>query len=158
MQLVHFNPDDERHMRRALELALFAERSEETPVGAVLTDETGQVLGEGWNQPIVTADPTAHAEVIAIRAACRKVANYRLPGSTLYVTLEPCAMCAGAIVNARIAKVVFAARDLRFGAVRSKFRLVDGGLLNHSAHVSEGLLAAECGALLTRFFQSRRPK
>ena len=142
-------------MRRAMELALEAQERGEIPVGAVVVlGET--VLGEGFNQPIDAHDPTAHAEIVALRQAALRTQNYRLPGATLYVTLEPCAMCAGAIVNARIERVVFAARDLRFGAVRSKFRLADSELLNHQVQVEEGLMAAEAGEILMRFFANRR--
>ncbi len=142
-------------MRRALELARRGAEEGEAPVGAVLTDPTG-IIGEGWNQPIRSSDPTAHAEIIALRNAGYRVKNYRLPDTTLYVTLEPCAMCAGAIVTARIRRLVFGARDLRFGGVRSKFRLADSELLNHTVEVEEGLLAAEAGQLLTEFFQRLR--
>ena len=144
-------------MRRALELARRASAAGEVPVGAVVVCE-GTVAGEGWNRPISTCDPTAHAEVEALKEAARKLQNYRLPGGTLYVTLEPCAMCAGAIVIARIERLVFAARDLRFGAVRSKFRLADSDLLNHQVQVEEGLLASESADLLAGFFRERREK
>lgn len=142
-------------MRRALELACRAETAGEVPVGAVIV-QGGLLLGEGWNQPISSGDPTSHAELKALREASSRVKNYRLSNSTLYVTLEPCVMCAGAIVLARIERVVFAARDLRFGAVRSKFRLADSELLNHRARVEEGLFAAEASELLVRFFRRRR--
>jgi tRNA(adenine34) deaminase len=145
---------DQHFMRRALALA---SRSgmREVPVGAVLVSD-GEVLGEGWNHPISSHDPTLHAEVDALRQAAARVGNYRLPGSTLYVTLEPCAMCAGALVQARVARLVFGTRDLRFGAVRTKFRLADSDLLNHRAKVEEGLFAAESTALLAQFFAARR--
>ncbi len=142
-------------MRRALDLAQRAESAGEVPVGAVVVRD-GALLGEGWNRPISTGDPSAHAEMEALRQACRSLGNYRLPNSTLYVTLEPCAMCAGAIVLSRVERLVFAARDLRFGAVRSKFRLADSELLNHRAGVEEGLLAVEASEMLARFFRSRR--
>jgi tRNA(adenine34) deaminase len=116
----------------------------------------GRIVGEGWNRPVASADPTAHAEMGALREAASQLENYRLAGTTLYVTLEPCVMCAGALVLARIERLVFAARDLRFGAVRSKFRLADSELLNHRLQVEEGLLAADAGALLTGFFEKRR--
>jgi tRNA(adenine34) deaminase len=150
-----FSPEDVLFMRRALELAKSGEAQEEVPVGAVLV-ANGQIAGEGYNQPVSLGDPTAHAEIQAIRAAARKIGNYRLPRTTLYVTLEPCLMCAGALVTARVERLVFAARDLRFGAVRSKFRAVDSGLLNHSVMVSEGLLAAESAELLKAFFERKR--
>jgi tRNA(adenine34) deaminase len=150
-----FSAEDERYMRRALELARQAENDGEVPVGAVLAAE-GQILGEGCNRPVDTCDPTAHAEIQAIRAAAQRIRNYRLPGTVLYVTLEPCLMCAGALVTARVQRLVFAARDLRFGAVRSKFRAVDSGLLNHSVQVEEGLFSAEAAAMMAEFFQRRR--
>ncbi len=142
-------------MRRALELAEQARAQGEIPVGAVLV-EGESIIGEGWNQPISTSDPTAHAEIVALRQAARRRENYRLSGTALYVTLEPCVMCAGAIVNARIERLVFAARDLRFGGVRSKFRLADSDLLNHRVQVEEGLLAADAAKLLAGFFAERR--
>jgi tRNA(adenine34) deaminase len=142
-------------MQRALLLASHAQERREIPVGAVLV-QGENVVGEGFNQPIATSDPTAHAEIVALRQAALRNQNYRLPGATLYVTLEPCAMCAGAMVNARIERLVFAARDLRFGAVRSKFRLVDSELMNHRVTVEEGLMAADAGEMLTRFFAERR--
>jgi tRNA(adenine34) deaminase len=142
-------------MSYALQLAQ-REQGREVPVGALVVIE-GEVAGEGWNRPVSASDPTSHAEMEAIRQACRKAGNYRLPGSTLYVTLEPCAMCAGAIVLARIERLVFAARDIRFGAVRSKFRVADSGLLNHQVRIEEGLMAVEAASLLLEFFQSRRP-
>ena len=142
-------------MQRALALAAQAEAEHEVPVGAVLVSNY-EIIGEGYNHPIATCDPTAHAEIEALRQASRRVRNYRLPGSTLYVTLEPCAMCAGALVNARVERLVFAARDLRFGAVRSKFGLADSDLLNHRLRVEEGLYAVEAGDMLARFFQLRR--
>ena len=144
-------------MRRALALAERAEAQGEIPVGAVLAQgET--IVGEGWNQPIAGRDPTAHAEILALRQAAERLENYRLGGTTLYVTLEPCVMCAGAIVLARIERLVFAARDLRFGAVRSKFRLADSDLLNHRVRVEEGLLAADAAELLAGFLNERRKK
>jgi tRNA(adenine34) deaminase len=142
-------------MRRALTLAEQARAQGEIPVGAVLV-EGESIIGEGWNQPISTSDPTAHAEIVALRQAARQLKNYRLGGTTLYVTLEPCVMCAGAIVMARIERLVFAARDLRFGGVRSKFRLADSELLNHRVQVDEGLLGADAAALLAGFFAERR--
>jgi tRNA(adenine34) deaminase len=146
---------DERFMRAALELAAKAEAAGEVPVGAVLVVD-GEIVGRGANSPISRADPTAHAEVLAIREAATRLGNYRLAGSSLYVTLEPCAMCAGALVAARVERLVFGFRDLRFGAVRSKFRLADSDLLNHRVEITEGVLAAECLAQVQRFFQERR--
>lgn len=142
-------------MRRALELARHAETAGEVPVGAVVV-LNGEMIGEGWNQPIVACDPSAHAEMVALRAAARQARNYRLTGATLYVTLEPCAMCAGAIVHARIARVVYGASDPRAGAAGSVFSLLDSDRLNHRAETVGGVLAEECGELLKRFFQARR--
>jgi tRNA(adenine34) deaminase len=150
-----FSGSDHDFMRRALELAAQAETSGEVPVGAVLVCG-GAVIGEGWNRPIGASDPSAHAEMEALRQAAARLAVYRLSGATMYVTLEPCAMCAGALVNARVTRLVFAARDIRFGAVRSKFRLADSELLNHRLEVEEGLLAAPAAELLARFFRGRR--
>jgi len=124
-------------------------------VGAVVVLD-GQVIGRGRNCPITTKDPTAHAEILALREAAQTIGNYRLDGATLYATLEPCVMCAGALVNARIARLVFGARDLRFGGVRSKFRLADADVLNHRVEIVEGVLGAECAELLEHFFRSRR--
>lgn len=146
---------DERWMREALQLAASAGDSEEVPVGAVVV-RGGEMIGRGANAPIRGCDPTAHAEMIALREGARHVSNYRLEDCTLYVTLEPCVMCAGALVNARLGRLVFGARDLRFGGVRSKFRIADSDLLNHQVEVTEGVLAADCVALLKMFFESRR--
>lgn len=142
-------------MARAVDLAKAAEREGEVPVGAVLI-AGDRVLGEGYNRPITNCDPTAHAEIVALRAAASNAANYRLPGSTLYVTLEPCAMCAGAIVQARVERVVFGARDPRAGAAGSVFDVFGEARLNHRPVVSEGVLADACGGLLTDFFRQRR--
>jgi tRNA(adenine34) deaminase len=146
---------DEAYMRRALELARHAEAAGEVPVGAlvVLNDE---IIGEGWNQPIVAHDPTAHAEIVALRAAAARMRNYRLPDAELYVTLEPCAMCAGAMVHARLARVVFGAADPKSGAAGSVFNLLESSILNHRATVTRDVLAAECGQSLKTFFQVRR--
>jgi len=146
---------DEFFMRQALALAREAAGAGEVPVGAVLVmGET--VRGRGKNSPIAQNDPTAHAEILALREAARAVGNYRLPGSTLYVTLEPCAMCAGALVIARVERLVFGARDLRFGAVRSKFGLCDSDLLNHRMEIEEGVLGVECAVFMKAFFEARR--
>lgn len=142
-------------MREALVLARKAEAAGEVPVGAVIV-RGGDIIGRGFNQPIGQNDPTAHAEIIALREAGAGIKNYRLEGATLYTTVEPCVMCAGAIVHARIQRVVFGARDLRFGGVRSKFRLADSELLNHRVVVIEGVLGSECTALLEGFFRARR--
>src|SRR5579862_4538531 len=142
-------------MLQALELAREAEGAGEVPVGAVVVLD-GAVIGRGRNSPIALSDPTAHAEMLALREAASVVRNYRLEGATLYSTLEPCVMCAGALVAARVARLVFGARDLRFGGVRSKFRLADSALLNHRVEVMEGILASECLALVKRFFEQKR--
>lgn len=146
---------DEGFMRSALELAKQAADAGEVPVGAILV-AGAEVIGRGWNRPIASNDPTWHAEIEALRSAAACMKNYRLPGTTLYVTIEPCAMCAGAIVNARVERLVFGARDLRFGAVRSKFALADSDLLNHRVRIEEGLFAAEAADLLARFFRDKR--
>ena len=142
-------------MRMALDLAHEAEAAGEVPVGAVVV-MSGEVVGRGRNSPIERSDPTAHAEVLALREACAAIGNYRLEGAVLYTTLEPCVMCAGALVAARLAKVVFGARDLRFGGVRSKFRLADSEVLNHRLAIEEGVLGAECAELMLGFFALRR--
>jgi tRNA(adenine34) deaminase len=146
---------DEQFLHLALALAREAETAEEVPVGAivVLNDE---VIGRGRNSPVASHDPTAHAEMIALREAALHTLNYRLEGATIYTTLEPCVMCAGALVAARVKRLVFGARDLRFGGVRSKFRLADSDLLNHQVEVVEGVLGAECSELLRDFFARRR--
>jgi tRNA(adenine34) deaminase len=151
---IEWSHADQGFMRRALTLASRSGMTE-VPVGAVLVGG-GQILGEGWNHPISANDPTRHAEIDALRKAAERLGNYRLPGSTLYVTLEPCIMCAGAVIQARVERLVFGARDLRFGAIRSKFRLADSDLLNHRAKVREGLFAAEATELLANFFAARR--
>ena len=142
-------------MWRAIELAQRAEAAGEVPVGAVVVAE-GRIVGEGWNCPITALDPTAHAEIQALRAAAAALGNYRLGGATLYVTLEPCVMCVGAIFHARIARVVFGAPDPKTGAAGSVVNLFAEAKLNHHATVEAGVLADECGALLKRFFSSRR--
>jgi tRNA(adenine34) deaminase len=146
---------DELYMREALNLARIAANADEVPVGAVIVIG-GKIVGRGGNSPIAAGDPTAHAEITAIREAARAAGNYRLEQADLYCTLEPCAMCAGAIVNARIRRLVFGARDLRFGGVRSKFRIADSELLNHRVEIVEGVLGADCAELLQSFFSGRR--
>jgi tRNA(adenine34) deaminase len=143
-------------MRRALALAAEAERHGEVPVGAVVVAD-GEIVGEGWNRPIGARDPTAHAEIVALRAAAAALQNYRLPGTTLYVTLEPCAMCAGAIVHARVARVVFGATDPRAGAAGSVFDLLPSDRrFNHYVSCEGGVLAEQCAGLLRDFFRARR--
>src|SRR5271156_5238903 len=146
---------DEQYMRIALQLARDAGAAGEVPVGAVVVFNH-TVIGRGRNSPISLADPTAHAEILALREAASALHNYRIEGATLYTTLEPCVMCAGALVAARVARLVFGARDLRFGAVRSKFRLADSALLNHRVEVIEGAGGAECADLMRRFFEAQR--
>jgi len=146
---------DDLFMQEALELARRAEANGEVPVGAVVVVDGG-VCGRGFNSPIRLNDPTAHAEILALREAAAQVKNYRLEAATLYATLEPCVMCTGALVAARTKRLVFGARDLRFGGVRSKFRLADSELLNHRVEVVEGVLAAECLKLVKAFFSQRR--
>jgi tRNA(adenine34) deaminase len=146
---------DEDFMRHALGLARRAQEEGEVPVGAVVVlDE--RIIGEGWNRPVSASDPTAHAEVQAMRAAASTRRNYRLMGATLYVTLEPCAMCVGAMFHARIRRVVYGATDPKTGAAGSTVNLFEEKRLNHHALVQGGVLAAECGALLSGFFASRR--
>ena len=147
--------DDLRWMRRALGLAREAEAAGEVPVGAVLVSQ-GEERGAGANAPISACDPSAHAEIRALRAAALDIGNYRLPGSTLYATLEPCPMCAGAIVHARIARLVYGARDPRWWADGSVFDILRSGRLNHRVEVVGGVLAAESAALLEGFFRARR--
>jgi tRNA(adenine34) deaminase len=142
-------------MRRALELAARAEVEGEVPVGAVLV-KAGAVIGEGWNRPIAAHDPTAHAEIEAMRAGARALNSYRLTGTTLYVTLEPCPMCAVAMVYARVERLVFGAWDSRYGAAGSVFSLVNAPQLNHRVDAFGGVLAEECSALLRAFFAQRR--
>ena len=146
---------DEDFLRQALELAREAESAGEVPVGAIVV-LNGEVIGRGRNSPISSNDPTAHAEILALREAAAAIRNYRVEGGTLYVTLEPCVMCAGALVQARVSRLVFGTRDLRFGGVRSKFRLADADVLNHRVEVVEGVLGAECAELIQNFFSARR--
>jgi len=148
-------PIDERFMGEALALARAAQARGEVPVGAVVVKD-GEIVGRGGNAPIETADPTAHAEIAALRDAGRRLGNYRLAGCDLYVTIEPCAMCAGAILHARIARVLFGARDPKTGACGSVVDLFAEPRLNHHATVTGGVLAAEAGALLSAFFSARR--
>ena len=146
---------DEGCMREALALAGEAARAGEVPVGAVVVKE-GAVVGRGFNRPVTAADPTAHAEIVALREAAATLGNYRLPGCELYVTLEPCAMCVGAMVHARIARVVYGAADPKTGACGSIVDLPGLATFNHHARFEGGLLAEECGAVLKRFFAERR--
>ena len=147
--------DDTAWIARALELARGAAAAGEVPVGAVLVNGA-TVLGEGANACIKNSDPTAHAEIVALRAAARAAGNYRLPGSTLYVTLEPCAMCAGAIINARVQRLVFGASDPRAGAAGSVVDVFAPEALNHRVAISGGVMAEPCADLLRSFFRARR--
>jgi len=145
----------EGYMREALSLAERAEQLGEVPVGAVVVRE-GQIIGRGHNQPVGSGDPTAHAEIVAIREAARTVGNYRLPGAQLFVTLEPCLMCAGVCLLARIQTLVFGARDPKAGAVRSLFQVLEDPRLNHRVQIMEGILGDECGRKVSTFFRKRR--
>ncbi|HLG52470.1 MAG TPA: tRNA adenosine(34) deaminase TadA [Steroidobacteraceae bacterium] len=142
-------------MRRALTLAARAEAEGEVPVGALVV-RGEEMLGEGWNRPVASHDPTAHAEIVALRQAAERIGDYRLGGATLYVTLEPCPMCAAAIAHARIARLVFGAWDPRQGAAGSVFNLVASNAMNHRVDAFGGVLSEDCGAMLKRFFATRR--
>ena len=146
---------DEYWMAHALSLAERAQKYNEVPVGAVIVKDN-KIIGEGWNQPIASKDPTAHAEIQAIRMACLHQSNYRLPGTTLYITLEPCLMCAGAIVHTRISRVLFAAKEPKTGAAGSCFDIFNENKLNHSVKCEQGLLAEESSKILKQFFKARR--
>lgn len=147
--------DDDRFMQLALDEAERAAASGEVPVGAVIVLD-GRVIARGHNAPIAEQDPTAHAEVVALRAAARALGNYRLVDATLYATIEPCVMCCGAALHARLGRLVYGADDPKAGGVRSLYRLLDDPRLNHRIAVTAGVREAECGALLRGFFQSRR--
>lgn len=148
-------PNDDYWMRQALMLAQQAEQNGEVPVGAVIVLDD-QLIGAGWNQPIRQHDPTAHAEIVALRAACTHQQNYRLPQATMYITLEPCIMCAGAIVHARIERVVFAATEPKTGAAGSCIDIFNTSQLNHRVQYEQGLLADESSQMLRTFFRSKR--
>jgi tRNA(adenine34) deaminase len=147
--------DDQKFMSRALELARMAEAAGEVPVGAVIVKDH-QIIAEGWNRPIGLNDPSAHAEMLAMRSAAQTVSNYRLLDTTLYVTLEPCAMCAGAMVHARVKRLVYAATDPRAGAAGTIFNITQHEALNHRLEVLGGVMAEECAGVLRDFFQARR--
>ncbi|MCY1400419.1 tRNA-specific adenosine deaminase [compost metagenome] len=149
--------NDQHYMREALALAAQGAAMGEVPVGAVLVQH-GEIIGRGFNCPISGSDPSAHAEMVAIRAAAQAAANYRLPGSTLYVTLEPCSMCAGLIVHSRISRVVFGALEPKAGVAQSQGQFFTQGFLNHRVLVEGGVLAEECGTILSEFFRARRAK
>lgn len=149
--------DDLNWMQRAFELAEKAKSQDEVPVGAIIILDN-QIIGEGWNQPISANDPTAHAEIMALREAGNNIGNYRLADTTMYVTLEPCAMCAGAIVHARVAKLVYAAEDPKTGACGSVFNLVQTEELNHKVKIDKGVMEEECRSLIQNFFKQKRNK
>ncbi len=144
-------------MRKAIEAAEMARGFDEIPIGACLIDKEGEILAVAGNRTITKNDPTAHAEILVLREAGAKIGNYRLTETVLYTTIEPCAMCAGALVNARIKRLVFGAHDERFGAVESVFRLCDTSSLNHKIEITSGVLADECRRLMQDFFRQKRP-
>ncbi len=143
-------------MLQALEQAHKAASCDEVPVGAVVVDKSGELLARGYNQPITTQDPTAHAEIVVIREAAKRLQNYRLVDTTLYVTLEPCAMCVGALVQARVGRIVFGALEPKTGAIQSAHQLFDSAQFNHSPEISGGVLETECSDLMSQFFQRKR--
>jgi tRNA(adenine34) deaminase len=149
-------PSDDYYMGEALAAAKEARAAGEVPVGAVLVGEGGAILARAFNQPLTRHDPTAHAEVLALRAAARALGNYRLPGVCLYVTIEPCLMCLGALLQARVRRLVFGAPDPKAGACVSLYRLPEDPRLNHRLEVTGGVREAECRALLQEFFRARR--
>ena len=153
----HTNSNHEKWMLHALKLAERSREEGEVRVGAVIVNDN-ELVAEGWNQPIDKHDPTAHAEIMAIRAAGKALNNYRLPETTLYVTLEPCTMCAGAIIHARIANVIFGAPDPRTGSAGSAINIFTGDYHNHQVNVDGGLMREECGQILKDFFRERRKK
>ena len=155
MSQSEFSEDDSIFMRRALELAAHASLLDEVPVGAVLVRHK-TIIGEGWNAPISNHDASHHAEIAAIRDACDAIQNYRLPGTTLYVTLEPCTMCFGALIHARIERVIFAAKEPRAGVLESQLQLPEAPCYNHQLKIAGGLYADKSAALLQQFFQARR--
>ena len=147
---------DDFWMRAALDAARKALAIDEVPIGACLVSEDGETAATAFNQTISLIDPTAHAEILAIRQYARQIGNYRLTGATMYTTIEPCAMCAGALVNARICRVVFGATDERFGAVRTLYEICDDPRLNHRLEITESILAGECRELMQEFFKAKR--
>jgi len=148
---------DIKWMQRAFELAEKAEAQDEVPVGAVIVYQD-KIIGEGWNQPISSDDPTAHAEIMALRDAGGKIGNYRLPNATIYVTLEPCTMCAGAIIHARLSKLVYAVDDPKAGACGSVFNLLQTDKLNHKVEIEKGVMEDDCRCLIQNFFEKKRNK
>ncbi|HTH36839.1 MAG TPA: tRNA adenosine(34) deaminase TadA [Pyrinomonadaceae bacterium] len=149
-------PEDEKWMHVAIAAAIDAQAIDEVPIGACLVGETGELIESAFNRTITDCDPTAHAEILTLRAAALKMGNYRLTGTTLYSTIEPCAMCAGALVNARVERLVYGAADERFGAVETRFRVCDSEFLNHRLEITSGVLADECRRLMQEFFKERR--
>ena len=149
---------DEFWMQKAIEAAREAQSLNEIPIGACIIDKTGELLAAAGNRTITDSDPTAHAEILVLRQAAAKIGNYRLTDCILYTTIEPCAMCAGALVNARIKRLVFGAHDTRFGAVESVFRLCDSSSLNHRIEIISNVLATECRHLMQDFFRRKRQK
>lgn len=149
------NSDHQYYMQQAIALAQKAADCGEVPVGAILVKQ-GEIIGRGYNRPIAESDPTAHAEIMALRDAARQLGNYRLPGTTLYVTIEPCTMCVGATIHARVDHIVYGAEEPRAGAVISNARILDNGFYNHRIKVTGGVLAEECGRLMSDFFRDRR--
>ena len=147
---------DEYWMRQALQQAQRAAHCDEVPVGAVLVDKSGELIACGHNEPITTLDPTAHAEIVVIREAAKRLQNYRLPDTTLYVTLEPCAMCVGALVQARVSRIVFGALEPKTGAIQSAHRFFETAQFNHYPEILGGVLDAECSDLMSTFFQQKR--
>jgi tRNA(adenine34) deaminase len=152
------NERDEFWMRLAVNAAIEAEKLDEVPIGACLIDDEGEVLAAAGNRTRTDCDPTAHAEILVLREAAQKIGNYRLTQTTLYTTIEPCAMCAGALIQARVKRLVFGATDERFGAVESKFQLCDTSSLNHQLEITKGVLADECRRLMQDFFSAKRLK
>ncbi len=147
---------DEFWMRKAIEAATDAGELDEVPIGACLIDNEGNLLAVAGNRTITDSDPTAHAEILVLREAARKLGNYRLTGAVVYTTIEPCAMCAGALVNARITRLIYGATDERFGAVESHFGICDSSSLNHRIEITSGVLADECRDLMQKFFRAKR--
>ncbi|MGS2724528.1 tRNA adenosine(34) deaminase TadA [Porticoccus sp. GXU_MW_L64] len=151
------NQNHKQYMSQALLLAARAEQQGEVPVGAMLVRD-GEVIGEGWNRPISSCDPSAHAEIVALRDASQKLQNYRLSGATMYVTIEPCTMCIGAMIHARVEHIVFGAKEPRAGAVCSHLQLLDNDHYNHKISWQGGVLESECAGVISRFFKSKRAK
>ena len=149
---------DEQWMRVALDAAIVARDTDEVPIGACLVSSNGELLAVSGNRTRTDCDPTRHAKIIVLRDAARKTSNYRLTETTIYTTIEPCAMCAGALIQARVRRLVFGAHDLRFGAVESVFQLCDSSSLNHQMKISKGVLAEDCRTLMQDFFRQKRRK